>query len=36
MPAATTLLAREMLGTSARAKQAAVLLPQLQAVVQAN
>jgi hypothetical protein len=36
MPAATTLLAREMLGTSARAKQAAVLLQQLQAVVQAN
>jgi hypothetical protein len=35
-PISLVLLAREMSGTSARAKQAALLLPQLQAIAQAN
>ena len=35
-PISLVLLAREMLGISARAKQAALLLPQLQAVAQAK
>jgi hypothetical protein len=33
-PISLVLLAREMFGASARAKQAALLLPQLQAVAQ--
>jgi hypothetical protein len=35
-PISLVLLAREMFGVSARAKQAALLLPQLQAVAQAK
>jgi hypothetical protein len=35
-PISLVMLARELFGTSARAKQAAVLLPQLQAVAQAH